>query len=122
MSRKTYTTPLLLGLILLQAILLLASTGPTALAENPEAPQAEENPEATPPRNELVCRYFEMEENDLRTEAHGEINTGSPRGKIESFLGDHATLMPHSMDFEMGQSLSGKPTYWVQICLSKTGS
>ena len=124
MSLKMYTTPLLLGLLALQSTLLFAAKGPTAMAEDPspEAASTQESVDAAPLRNELVCRYFEMDEDDLRSDAHGEINTTSPRGDVEAFFGDHATLSPHSMDFEVGQSLSGKPTYWVQICLSTGGS
>ena len=124
MRPTTYTTPLLFGLILIQSILLFASQGPTAMAEDPEPqdPSAQENLDAAPPRTDLVCRYFEMDEDDLKNDAHGEINTASPRGDVEAFFGDHATLSPHSMDFEVGQSLSGKPTYWVQICLAAAGS
>ena len=65
-----------------------------------------------------AVEILELDEADLRADAHGEINTQSPTGEIEKFLsGDYAGLEPHSMDFEMGQSLSGKPTYWVQVCL-----
>ena len=117
MNQLNRTTHILFGLLILQTGLLLGASWPSAQAddhEETEAPAVEVQP--TP--QELVCRYFELDEDDLRADAHGEINTRTPTGDVEKFLkGDHALLEPHSMDFEMGQSLSGKPTYWVQICL-----
>ena len=120
MPHANRTSSLLIGLILLQSALLVGQVWPSAQAE--EAPSEEEAPastEATAPTPlDLVCRYFELDEADLRADAHGEINTQNPTGDLEKFIkGDHAGLEPYSMDFEMGQSLSGKPTYWVQVCL-----
>ena len=114
------TSPWLIGIILLQAAFLLGQSWPSAQAEETDTedtiPPTTEVAAPTP--MDLVCRYFELDEADLRADAHGEINTQSPTGEIEKFLsGDYAGLEPHSMDFEMGQSLSGKPTYWVQVCL-----
>ncbi len=122
MKHSTLTTPLLFTLIAAQAALLFALVGPSARAEDPPEEESVEALEAPPPRQDLVCRYFELDEDDLNADARGEINTANPTGEMEAFMGDHATWTPHSMDFEMGQSLSGKPTYWVQICLSKSGS
>jgi hypothetical protein len=120
MPHTNRTSTLLIGIILLQAAFLLGQSWPSAQAEEPDAPEAVAEPVETSTSEpmDLVCRYFELDEADLRADAHGEINTQNPTGDLEKFLkGDHAGLEPYSMDFEMGQSLSGKPTFWVQVCL-----
>ena len=120
MPHTNRTSALLIGIILLQAAFLLGQSWPSAQAEEPDSQEAIAEPveaSASEPMD-LVCRYFELDEADLRADAHGEINTQNPTGELEKFLkGDHAGLEPFSMDFEMGQSLSGKPTFWVQVCL-----
>ncbi len=120
MPRGNRIQTLLIGLIILQTALLLGRSWPTAQAEEAQTEEEETAPlqalEAPP--MDLVCRYFELDESSLRGDAHGEINTQNPTGDLEKFLkGDYAGMEPFSMDFETGQSLSGKPTYWVQVCL-----
>lgn len=124
MPQAKQTSPLLLAIILLQAAFLFGQSWPSAQAEETETETETEDaaPLSTeaevPAPMDLICRYFELDEADLRADAHGEINTQNPTGEMEKFLsGDYAGLEPYSLDFEMGQSLSGKPTYWVQVCL-----
>ena len=54
----------------------------------------------------------------FKSDAHGEINTTSPRGDGKVSLAIMPPCRPTPWIFEIGQSLSGKPTYWVQICLT----
>ena len=93
MPHANRTSSLLIGLILLQSALLVGQVWPSAQAE--EAPSEEEAPASTeataPTPMDLVCRYFELDEADLRADAHGEINTQNPTGDLEKFIkGDHA--------------------------------
>ena len=71
--------------------------------------------------SQTVCRYFEMDEDDLKTCSRGNQHDISP-WNVRNLLWRSYHPVAHSMDFEVGQSLSGKPTYWVQICLSTVGS
>ena len=121
MIRSESLVQILFGLLLLETAFLFGAQFPSASADE-HAAESTEDPEenaAQEDRANLVCRYFELKEADLKGDGHGQINTASPTGDIETFLGDHARLQPHSMDFEMGRSISGKPTYWVQVCLNK---
>jgi len=117
-----FPVQVLFGLLLLETAFLFGAHFPIASADEPATEvqeDAEETSTASAPQD-LVCRYFELDEASMKGDAHGQINTASPTGDIEKFLaGDHARLQPHSMDFEIGQSISGKPIYWVQICLNK---
>jgi hypothetical protein len=120
MTRTNTLSSTLFGLLLLETAFLLGGRIPSASADEHEEPIEEEQAVEAPAKPALVCRYFELDGASMKGDAHGEINTANPTGEIEKFLtGDHARLIPHSMDFELGRSISGKPTYWVQICLSK---
>ena len=124
MTRSTLLTQVLFALLCLQTAFLLGAQLPNAEANETDEENPTETSEDVPPqtetKNALVCRYFEMSEDEMKTERHGEINTGAPSGEIQKFLGDeNAQRMTHSMDFEIGQSINGTPIYWVQICLSE---
>lgn len=124
MTRSKLITQILFALLCLQSAFLLGARLPDAAAEEPAAvpePGSETEPtEATPPLPAFVCRYFEMNEAQLRGESHGEINTATATGEIKAFLSRESNATPApTFDFEIGQSISGKPTYWVQICLNE---
>ncbi len=132
MFRSKLLTQILFALIFLQSAFILGAQFPRAAAEELQATTEEETQATTeeetqenveenaPPIPAVVCRYFEMSETQLKGESHGEINTANATGEIKAFLSSQtkAQLAP-TMDFEMGQSISGKPTYWVQICLNE---
>ena len=124
MFRSKLLTQVLFALIFLQSAFILGAQFPKADAEEPQATTEEEPQEEVeenaPPIPAVVCRYFEMSETQLKGKSHGEINTANATGEIKAFLSTQtkAQLAP-TMDFEMGQSISGKPTYWVQICLNE---
>lgn len=130
MNRSKLLTQVLFALLCLQTAFLLGVHLPNATANEPDEPNepnesvATENDEKTPVLNQatpgFICRYFEMNEAEMKAEQHGEINTGAPTGEIQKFLSDeNAQRKTHSMDFEIGQSITGKPLYWVQICLGE---
>jgi len=124
MFRSKLLTQILFALLCLQSAFILGAQFPKAAAEEPEAATEEESQE-TVEENALsipttICRYFEISETQLKGENHGEINTANATDDIQAFLSSQtkAQLAP-TMDFEIGQSISGKPTYWVQICLNE---
>jgi hypothetical protein len=138
MFRSKLLTQVLFALIFLQSAFILgaqfpkaaagetqAAAGETqAAAEETQAAAEEDSQEQVAEKTisvpVVVCRYFEISETQLKGESHGEINTANATGDIKAFLSSQtkAQLAP-TMDFEIGQSISGKPTYWVQICLNE---
>jgi hypothetical protein len=124
MTRSKLLTQVLFALLCLQTAFLLGAHLPNATANEPDESIAADDDEKTPVLNQttqgLTCRYFEMNEAEMKAEGHGEIDISAPTGEIQKFLSDeNAQRKTHSLDFEIGQSINGTPIYWVQICLSE---
>jgi hypothetical protein len=123
MTQPKMITQVLFALLCLQSAFLLGARLPDAAAQEPEAAaedSSETSTENTPSTPARVCQYFEMNEAQLKGKSHGEINTATATGDIKAFLSRESSATPApTFDFELGQSISGKPTYWVQICLNE---
>ena len=131
------TRQILMGALLLQtgaiagAILLPNATAqefrseprfssPLSGLESPSIAPTSINVEREGPVD-LTCRHFEMSREEMTGETGGQFETANMDGAVGGWVHplEEAGWRVHSTDFEVGSSVSGRPTWWVQVCLSK---
>ena len=138
MGLKFTTTQLLTGALLLQTGAILGTAiFPNAGAEEPRAesrfgsfsssstfeglsspatqPLAVENP------NDLTCKHFSLDSDDIMGPNGAQFETADMDSPIGSWVHplEQAGWETFSTDFETGATISGRPMWWVQICMSK---
>ncbi len=137
MRLKLTTTQLLTGALLLQAGAILGTAIlPSAAAEEtrPESrfgsfsssssfdstapaiqPLVIENP------NDLTCKHFSLDGESIAGQDGAQFETANMDSPIGSWVHplEQAGWETFSTDFEMGATISGRPMWWVQVCMSK---
>jgi hypothetical protein len=137
MRLKLTTTQLLTGVLLLQTGAILGTTIlPSAAADEPRPenrfgsfstsssfesttpaiqPRAVENP------SDLTCKHFSLDGESIAGTDGAQFETADMDSPIGSWVHplEQAGWETFSTDFEMGATISGRPMWWVQVCMSK---
>jgi|GEM_PF-2177988 len=141
MKLKLTTTQLITGALLLQTGALLGSAiFPDASAEetrsesrfgsfsssssfeNLSTPTIQPQVEASP--NDLICKHFSLDEDDINGSDGAQFETAN----MDSTIGQWAHPLEQegweafSTDFEIGSTISGRPMWWVQVCMAREQS
>ena len=140
MGLKFSTTQLLTGALLLQTGAILGTAiFPNASAEEPRSEsrfgsfssgssfESLSTPAIQPAArivslpNDLTCKHFPLDADDIMGPDGAQFETANMDRPIGTWVHplEQAGWEMFSTDFETGATISGRPMWWVQICMSK---